>query len=264
MSMPTFGSSGLAEIQSRIAQLQSYAPPLSFAGAGSAGGSAFADALAAAQSNGAGATGQAERAAPTSAQVGEQAVALAKEYLGVPYVWGGTDPDKGLDCSGLTQLVFKRLGIDLPRVSRDQATVGTEVASLKEARPGDLLFFHDPVDHVAIYAGDGMMVEAPHRGADVRVHRVWATPTHIRRVTGPDAADAGGLPGMSVDSLQALLAGTGATGAGGLGGLSGLSGLSGVSGLGGAASGSAGAMGKSGGCGTWSWPGRRSSRAARS
>jgi peptidoglycan DL-endopeptidase CwlO len=207
VSTSTFGG-GLADIQARIAQLQSFAPPVPFAGGGSAGGSAFADALSSAVQQTSGAdqatADPAAAQAPSSAELGEQAVSIAKDYLGVPYVWGGTDPKKGLDCSGLTQLVFKKLGIDLPRVSRDQAKVGTEVASLKDARPGDLLFFHDPVDHVAIYAGNGRMVEAPHRGAAVRVHAVWATPTHIRRVTGPDQTASTGTGGISAAALQAL------------------------------------------------------------
>ena len=63
-------------------------------------------------------------------------VAEAQKYVGVPYLWGGTDPAKGLDCSGFTQLVYGNLGIDLPRVSAQQATAGQPVASLAQARPG--------------------------------------------------------------------------------------------------------------------------------
>lgn len=212
MSTPTFSSSGLADIQARIAQLQTYRPPLAFAGSAGTGGTGFADALASAVQGTGSTSATAEDPAPTSAELGEQAVSIAKQYLGVPYVWGGTDPDKGLDCSGLTQLVFRKLGVDLPRVSRDQAKVGVEIDSLKDARPGDLLFFHDPVDHVAIYAGDGMMVEAPRRGKDVRVHAVWATPTHIRRVTGPDPEQSSAVQSLGgADGLAALL--RGATGA---------------------------------------------------
>ena len=69
---------------------------------------------------------------------GDQVVADARKYLGIPYVWGGTDPAKGLDCSGLVQRVYADLGIDLPRVSQDQARVGQAVPSLAQARPGDL------------------------------------------------------------------------------------------------------------------------------
>ena len=123
---------------------------------------------------------------------GDQVVAEARKYLGVPYVWGGTDPRKGLDCSGLVQLVYKNLGIDLPRVSYQQATEGTAVTGgLKNARPGDLLAFNSPVTHIAIYIGDGKMIEAPRPGRDVMVSDVYATPTAIRRIL-PD----GGLPAV--------------------------------------------------------------------
>ena len=61
------------------------------------------------------------------------------------------------------------LGIELPRVSRDQARVGTPVASLAEAKPGDLVAFGDPVDHIGIYVGDGKFIEAPHTGDVVKI-----------------------------------------------------------------------------------------------
>ncbi|RKS80130.1 cell wall-associated NlpC family hydrolase [Motilibacter peucedani] len=128
---------------------------------------------------------------------GSVAVSLAKDYLGIPYLWGGTDPAKGLDCSGLTKLVYGKLGVTLPRVSADQSKVGEKIPSLAQAQPGDLLFFHSPVTHVAIYAGGGKMVEAPHTGAKVRVSDVWATPSVIRRVlpSGPSATAATGAAG---------------------------------------------------------------------
>ena len=118
----------------------------------------------------------------TTSGSGAAAVDLAKNYLGVPYLWGGTDPMRGLDCSGLTKLVYGKLGVTLPRVSADQSKVGELVPSLAQARPGDLLFFHTPVTHVAIYAGGSRMVEAPHTGANVRVSDVSPTPSVIRRV----------------------------------------------------------------------------------
>ncbi len=119
------------------------------------------------------------------AGTGHALVDQAMTYLGTPYVWGGTDPAVGLDCSGFVQRVHRDLGIELPRVSRDQARGGTPVPSLDQARPGDVLAFGEPVNHVAIYAGDGMMVHSPRRG-DVVTHEAIDRPiTAIRRYT-PD------------------------------------------------------------------------------
>ena len=113
-------------------------------------------------------------------------VAQAQKYIGVPYLWGGTDPSKGLDCSGFTQLVYGNLGIDLPRTSSQQATAGKPVASLNDARPGDLVFFdystgRAGVDHVGVYIGNGKMIAAPQEGESVKVQDV-GNPTVIRRV----------------------------------------------------------------------------------
>ncbi|CAA9373557.1 transglycosylase SLT domain-containing protein [uncultured Nocardioides sp.] len=128
----------------------------------------------------------------------------AKQYLGVPYVWGGTSPT-GMDCSGLVQMVYEKFGYDLPRVSADQARAGRPVASMAEAQPGDLIAWdnssrNNGVDHIAIYIGGGKMIEAPRTGLNVRIVDVPTTPDVIRRilpdgaaVTGPTAtATAGG------------------------------------------------------------------------
>jgi cell wall-associated NlpC family hydrolase len=113
---------------------------------------------------------------------GHSVVTDARKYLGIPYLWGGTDPSKGLDCSGLVQLVYHDLGYSLPRGAADQARQGQPVARLADARPGDLLAFGSPVHHIAIYIGNGKVIEAPHTGANVRVSDVYETPTAIRRI----------------------------------------------------------------------------------
>jgi hypothetical protein len=125
----------------------------------------------------------------TSGVTGQSVVDAAKKYLGTPYVFGSTNPAKGLDCSALVQKAYKDLGIDLPRTSQEQARTGTKVDSLRDAKPGDILAFDKPVDHVAIYVGDNKMIAAPKPGDRVKIQSVYETPTHIRRVINTDLTD---------------------------------------------------------------------------
>jgi cell wall-associated NlpC family hydrolase len=126
-----------------------------------------------------------------SAANGADVVAVAAEQLGTPYVWGGASPSQGFDCSGLVQYTFGQLGISVPRTAAGQEQVGTPVASLAEAQPGDLLFFEPgqngapagEAGHVGIYIGNGQMIAAPQTGQDVSVQTVPGTPLAIRRVT---------------------------------------------------------------------------------
>jgi peptidoglycan DL-endopeptidase CwlO len=173
---------GLDSVLARIQQIQSEigvnqaAATATSTGTGSA---SFASALAAA-------TGGTEPGAGSGSSTitGDAVVADAKKYLGIPYVFGGTDPKHGLDCSGLVQRVYKDMGIKLPRLSYDQAKVGTEVDGLKNAKPGDILAFGQPAHHVAIYIGDGKMIAAPHTGTVVKIQKVYETPSSVRRVIG--------------------------------------------------------------------------------
>ena len=100
---------------------------------------------------------------------GEIIVQAAYSQLGVPYVWGGSEPGVGLDCSGLVQYCYRQAGISIPRYSGDIMSEGTIV---NDPQPGDICW---KPGHVAIYIGNGQMIEAPHTGAVVRVASVRAT-----------------------------------------------------------------------------------------
>lgn len=91
---------------------------------------------------------------------GNAIVQAAYSQLGVPYVWGGSAPNAGLDCSGLTQYCYAQAGIAIPRYSEDQASGGRKVP-LSEARPGDILW---RPGHVAIYIGGDEYIHEPHAG----------------------------------------------------------------------------------------------------
>ena len=105
------------------------------------------------------------------------AIATAMTYLGVPYVWGG-ESYGGVDCSGLTMLAWESAGVDLPHLSRAQYGYGTHV-SLGDMEAGDLIFWSSDgtqsgIYHVAMYLGDGQMIEAPTFGVPVRVTGVYS------------------------------------------------------------------------------------------
>lgn len=114
------------------------------------------------------------------AGVAMDALRTALTQQGKPYLWGATGPST-YDCSGLVQWAYRQNGVGLPRVSRQQATVGVPVAP-QDARPGDLVFFNDPVTHVGIYVGDGRFLEAPQSGDVVKVSSVRNSLSGIRRI----------------------------------------------------------------------------------
>jgi len=107
-------------------------------------------------------------------------IAYASNYLGVPYVWGGTTPS-GFDCSGYVQYVFAHFRINLPRVAAAQQGVGTYVTR-DQLQPGDLVFFGDPAHHVGIYVGDGCMIHAPHTGDVVKIQKLNSDFSYGRRI----------------------------------------------------------------------------------
>jgi peptidoglycan DL-endopeptidase CwlO len=110
--------------------------------------------------------------ATTAAQL-TTALRAAESRRGLPYVWGAAGP-VAFDCSGLVQWSFAQAGVSMPRVAADQARAGVALP-VSQLQPGDLLFYHtDPTDpgyisHVAIYLGNGWMIQAPQPGMDVQI-----------------------------------------------------------------------------------------------
>jgi cell wall-associated NlpC family hydrolase len=98
-------------------------------------------------------------------------VSIALKYLGRPYVWAASGPHS-FDCSGFTMFVYAQVGVHLPHSSRMQINYGAHV-SRANLEPGDLMFFYNPIHHVAIYLGNGKMVHAPHRGDVVSIDPVY-------------------------------------------------------------------------------------------
>lgn len=101
-------------------------------------------------------------------------VNAAYSQLGVPYVWGGSRPGKGLDCSGLTQYCHRVAGISIPRYSGDQSAQGRSVSN---PQPGDI--FCQP-GHVGIYIGGGKVIHAPEPGDVVKISNVWGNHWFVR------------------------------------------------------------------------------------
>ncbi len=105
-------------------------------------------------------------------------VAEARKYEGVPYVWGGTS-NTGWDCSGMVQWVLGRFGIDVPRLSSQQALYGERINDQSRARPGDLVAWNNgsrnggpEAEHIAVYLGDGLIFEAPRPGVPSRIRKL--------------------------------------------------------------------------------------------
>ena len=108
----------------------------------------------------------------------------AKEFLGNPYVWGGTSLTNGTDCSGFVLSVFKKYGVKLPRTSREQANYGTTI-KVSEAKAGDLIFYGNgkTINHVALYIGGGQVIHASSPKTGIRISNVnYRSPVKAVRV----------------------------------------------------------------------------------
>lgn len=111
-------------------------------------------------------------------------VEYAKQFIGNPYVWGGTSLTKGADCSGFVLSVFKKYGISLSHSSRAQANEGSKIG-ISELRPGDLVFYGNGggINHVAIYIGGGQVVHASSPKTGIKISKYnYRTPVKAVRV----------------------------------------------------------------------------------
>jgi peptidoglycan DL-endopeptidase CwlO len=100
-----------------------------------------------------------------------QVVSIALQYLGIPYVWGGSSPSTGFDCSGFIMYVYAQVGVYLPHHAASQFNYGTPV-SREQLEAGDLVFFNG-LGHAGIYIGGGQFVHAPHTGDVVKISSLY-------------------------------------------------------------------------------------------
>jgi len=108
---------------------------------------------------------------PTANTVGAQALQAAISRLGYPYIWGAAGPTS-FDCSGLVMWAYQQVGISLPHFTVSQYNSGVHV-SRNDLEPGDLVFFFPNISHVGMYIGNGMMIDAPNFGEDVKVQPIY-------------------------------------------------------------------------------------------
>lgn len=111
-------------------------------------------------------------------------ISYATQFVGNPYVWGGTSLTNGADCSGFTLSIFAKYGVYLPHSSKAQANCGTRI-SASEAKPGDLFFYGSgsSISHVAIYIGNGQIVHASSKKTGIKISNAfYRSPICVTRV----------------------------------------------------------------------------------
>ena len=108
-----------------------------------------------------------------SSELIRRIIDITAQQIGIPYVWGGATPN-GFDCSGLLKYSFGQAGVSIPRVARDQQKASRKI-SYEELRPGDLVFWNYPATHVALYIGEGKIIESPRTGLNVRSRYIKPT-----------------------------------------------------------------------------------------
>jgi cell wall-associated NlpC family hydrolase len=109
---------------------------------------------------------------PVSGSGAAAAIAAAESVIGTPYVYGGASPQSGFDCSGLTMWAWAHAGVSLPHSSQMQYASLPHVDKA-DLQPGDLVFFYNPIHHVGLYVGGGMMIDAPHTGTVVQRRAIY-------------------------------------------------------------------------------------------
>ena len=113
-------------------------------------------------------------------------VSYALQFIGNRYVYGGNDPNTGVDCSGFTMRIYEKYGISLPHSSRAQSGYGTKINS-SEAKPGDLFFYGngDGINHVAMYIGNGQVVHASSARTGIKISNAfYRSPICVTRLLG--------------------------------------------------------------------------------
>ncbi|MBT9547735.1 MAG: C40 family peptidase [Candidatus Sericytochromatia bacterium] len=114
------------------------------------------------------------QATSSHTQFGREIVLSAQQHIGLPYIWGGEDPNRGFDCSGLVKFTFEEFNINLPHRADLQYNYGQSVRK-DQLEPGDIVFFATggyPIGHVGIYIGNEQFIHAPRRGKPIQVDSI--------------------------------------------------------------------------------------------